>query len=305
MFDSISVTRTQTKTIIDSLQNKLHDTIYENAKLRAQLFDKGSEQKDTTSGTSANTKFGKQSILGKPPSSSRTKLYAVSPIPKSMVFPKVGETHALSNPVTSNSIPPLQESRVMKNDKVIAPEMFRINPFKTSREEKYVPNKVRASVRTTSIIVSRPHVITKKVFNSDSNGLSFTGVDNIAKTRRPRPRSNTKNDRVPSALASPKPSKPRSFLRWSPTGRLFDLKGKIIASSKSESQSDSSKGDNACTSKPLEPTINRFPNSTFSLVGYPNMFMVRRLGLFQAYDRESKASHKFRPEVFGNCSLWK
>nr|GEV05795.1 hypothetical protein [Tanacetum cinerariifolium] len=40
MFDSISVTRTQTKTIIASFQNKLHDTIYENAKLRAQLFKK-------------------------------------------------------------------------------------------------------------------------------------------------------------------------------------------------------------------------------------------------------------------------
>ncbi|GJS70043.1 hypothetical protein Tco_0702884 [Tanacetum coccineum] len=44
LFDSISVTRAQTKTIIDSFQNKLHDTMYENAKLRAQLFDKVSEQ---------------------------------------------------------------------------------------------------------------------------------------------------------------------------------------------------------------------------------------------------------------------
>nr|GEZ20406.1 retrovirus-related Pol polyprotein from transposon TNT 1-94 [Tanacetum cinerariifolium] len=51
LFDSISGTRTQTKTIINSLQNKLHDTIYENATLRAQLFDKVFEQKDTTSGT--------------------------------------------------------------------------------------------------------------------------------------------------------------------------------------------------------------------------------------------------------------
>nr|GEW90677.1 hypothetical protein [Tanacetum cinerariifolium] len=66
-------------------------------------------------------------------------------------------------------------------------------------------------------------------------------------------------------LASPKPSIPRSFLRWSPTRRLFDLKGKIIASSKLESQSDCSKGDNACTSNPLEPTIKRFLNPTFSL----------------------------------------
>nr|GEZ15053.1 hypothetical protein [Tanacetum cinerariifolium] len=64
LFDSISVTRTQTKTIIDSLKNKLHDTIYENAKLRARLFNKVSEQKDTTRGTRANTKFAKQSILG-------------------------------------------------------------------------------------------------------------------------------------------------------------------------------------------------------------------------------------------------
>nr|GEV99188.1 hypothetical protein [Tanacetum cinerariifolium] len=253
-----------------------------------------------------------------------------------------------------------------------------INPFKPSREQKHVPNKVRATVRTNPITVSLPPVITKKVVNSDSNGLSSTGVDNT-KTRRPQPRKNTKNDRVPSMskssrnknkeveveehhrklllsmnkkhmssecnnvklatqnlkskvvcamckqclisinhdvcllnyvngmtsygkkqkenvsiqenqkkqkpkvkkpkkvgsierLALPKPSKPRTFLRWSQTGRLFDLKGKIIASSKSKSQS------NCC---------------------YPNMFMVYRLGLFQAYDRESKASHKFRLEVFG------
>nr|GFC03976.1 hypothetical protein [Tanacetum cinerariifolium] len=59
LFDSISMTRTQTKTIIDSLQNKLQDMIYENGKLRAQLIDKVSDQKDTACGTSANTKFAK------------------------------------------------------------------------------------------------------------------------------------------------------------------------------------------------------------------------------------------------------
>ncbi|GJT71032.1 retrovirus-related pol polyprotein from transposon TNT 1-94 [Tanacetum coccineum] len=200
--------------------------------------------------------------------------------------------------------------------------MFRINPFKTS----------------------------KKDVNYDSNGLSSTCVDNTAKTKRPHPRSNIKNDRVPSAfksrcfknkeveveehprnlllsknkehmsskcnniklairnekskvvcamcqqclitsnhdvcvlnyvndmnscvykfnvnvsnitnqkkhlpkirrpkklgskgrLASPKPSRPTTCLRWSPTGRMFDLKGKIIESSKSESQSYCSKGN--------------------------------------------------------------
>nr|GEX56891.1 retrovirus-related Pol polyprotein from transposon TNT 1-94 [Tanacetum cinerariifolium] len=254
-----------------------------------------------------------------------------------------------------------------------------INPFKTSREERHMPNKVRASVRTNPITVSQPPFITKKVVNSDSNGLSFTGVDNT-KTRRPQLRSNTKNERVLSAskssqsknkevkvekhhrnlilsrnkkhmssecnnvklathnvkvvcamckqclnsvnhdvcllnyvnsmtsrgkkqttnvsinetqkkqqpkvkktkkvgsierLASPKPSKPRSFLRWSQTGRLFDLKGKIIVSSESESQSDCSNGDNACTSNPLEPKIKRFPNST-SFLG--RVYFIEGLG---------------------------
>ncbi|GKE33364.1 hypothetical protein Tco_1452686 [Tanacetum coccineum] len=35
LFDSIKVTWAQTKAIIDSLQDKLHDTVYKNAKLRA------------------------------------------------------------------------------------------------------------------------------------------------------------------------------------------------------------------------------------------------------------------------------
>nr|GEX01557.1 copia protein [Tanacetum cinerariifolium] len=310
------------------------------------------EFQDNTRGTSANTKFEKQSIMEN--------------------LPKVGESHALSKPVTSNSIPTPQESKVIKNDKVIYPVLFRINPFKPSREKRHGPNKVRASVRTKPITVSQPPVFTKKDVNSDSNGLSSTGIDNT-KTRRPQPRSNTKNDRVPSAsksscnknkgvgveehhrnlllsknkkhtsytcnnfkfdslnvkskvvcamckkclisvnhdvcllnyvngkisrgkkqkanvlinenqkkqkpnvkktkkvgfierLVTPKPSKPRPFLRWSPTGRLFDLKGKIIASRESESQSDCSNGDNACTSNPLEPKIKWFPNST-SLLG--------------------------------------
>nr|GEV50265.1 Gag-Pol polyprotein [Tanacetum cinerariifolium] len=85
LFDSVSVPRTQNKSMVASLQNKLQDTIYENAKLRAQLFKKVSEQKDITRGTSMNTKFAKKPILGKPP--------------------KVGETHALSKPALQTRFP--------------------------------------------------------------------------------------------------------------------------------------------------------------------------------------------------------
>nr|GEU31513.1 hypothetical protein [Tanacetum cinerariifolium] len=267
LFDSISMSRAQTKTIIASLQNELQSNINKNAKLRTQLFKKVSDQKYNTQDTSKNTKFAKQPIVEN--------------------LPKVGKTNALSNPVTSNSVPTPQESKGVNNDKVIAPGMFRINPSKTSREEKHVPNTLSASARTKPITVSQPPVITKKDVNSDLNGLSSTGVDNT-KTRRPQPRSNTENDRKcliyvnhdkclsnymngknscgknqkakvsvkevqmkyqpkvtkpknvehHKSLATPKPRKPRFLLRWSPTGRLFNQEGKLAASSNSESQYD-------------------------------------------------------------------
>nr|GFC78615.1 hypothetical protein [Tanacetum cinerariifolium] len=117
--------------------------------------------------------------------------------------------------------------------------------------------------------------------------LPKVGVDNT-KTRRPQPRSSTKNDRVSSAskssrgqnkeakpkvtktkkvgthesLATPKPRKSRLLLRWSPTGRLFDHEGRLAASSNPESQYDCSNGDNASTSNTMEPKIKRFLNST-------------------------------------------
>ncbi|GJT65517.1 hypothetical protein Tco_1016997 [Tanacetum coccineum] len=115
LFDSINVTRAQTKLIIDSLQNKLHDTIYENAKLRAQLFDKVSEQKDTTKGTSTNTKFANQSTERKPFLQSLRNTFVVRQpnafqserpnFSKTQVPQKVDKTNDLSNPVTSNSVP--------------------------------------------------------------------------------------------------------------------------------------------------------------------------------------------------------
>ncbi|GKD94138.1 hypothetical protein Tco_1373975 [Tanacetum coccineum] len=35
---------------------------------------------------------------------------------------------------------------------------------------------------------------------------------------------------------------------------------------------------------------------------YQDFFIVRRLGLFQAYDRESEVAHQLRLEVYGNCT---
>ncbi|GJS85436.1 hypothetical protein Tco_0751977 [Tanacetum coccineum] len=175
LFDSIQVSRAQTKSLTDSLNEKLNAMIHENAKLRAQLFDKISKQKNIPNGTSVNTKFSKPSVLGKPPSNFRSKLYVVTPLPKS-----------LPKSVTSHSVPKTQESNVVKNCNVIAPGMFRINPSQTSRVDTFMPNKQsKESVRTNRITTSQPHVITKENVNPNSNGLSSTGVESAAKTRRP------------------------------------------------------------------------------------------------------------------------
>ncbi|GJZ76222.1 hypothetical protein Tco_0640687 [Tanacetum coccineum] len=220
--------------MIETLKNKSHDTIYENAKLRAQLFDKVSELKDTTHGTSTNTKFAKQSILGKLPSSFIPKMYVVTPLPKSKSIPKVGESNALSKQVTSNSVPSSQESRVVKNERVIAPGIFRINPFKASR---YV-NGMKSRKKNQSAKVSK-----------SANQKKHKA--NVKKSKKSRSKE---------SLALP--SKPRYFLRWLPTGRIFYLCRKITSSSNTESESDTSVYEITSASNPQEPTNKGFPTST-------------------------------------------
>nr|GFA37498.1 hypothetical protein [Tanacetum cinerariifolium] len=195
--------------IIASLQNELQSNIYKNAKLRTQLFKKVSDQKDNTQDLSANTKFAKQPIVED--------------------LPKIGKTKALSKPVTSNSVPTPQEPKGVNNDMVIAPGMFRISPDKVSREAKKVPNTFSASSRTKPITVSQAPVITKKNVNSDVNGLSSTGLDNT-KTRRPQPRSNTKNDRVPSASKSSRSKNKEVKVEEHHRNLLLSKKNKHISS---------------------------------------------------------------------------
>nr|GFC59241.1 integrase, catalytic region, zinc finger, CCHC-type, peptidase aspartic, catalytic [Tanacetum cinerariifolium] len=126
----------------------------------------------------------------------------------------------------------------MNNDKVIAPGMFRISPDKVSREAKTVPNTVSASSRTKPITISQPSVITTKGMNSNSNGLSSTGLDNT-KTRRPQPRSNTKNDRVPSASKSSRSMNKEVKVEEHHRNLLLSKKNKHSSSACSNSKIDS------------------------------------------------------------------
>nr|GEX21897.1 putative ribonuclease H-like domain-containing protein [Tanacetum cinerariifolium] len=250
----ISHLKTTYKNLSDSIKSnrahaKLHDLIFENAKLRAWLFENTSESMKNISETSVT------------PHVDKPKLSAITPLSKKL----------------------------------------HINPSQTPRVD-LVPNKQSsASIRTNPITNSQRHVIVKENVSSNMVTASSIGLVHTARIRRPQPKGNTRNARIPYAskssevkknrhrtqvwkpkqvgskerLAS-KPRLPRLSLKWSPSGRSFDQKGKLVAS----------KGTN-------------FPND-----GCPNLSVVHRLGLFQAYDREHQASHQLCVEVFRNCMLW-
>ncbi|GJZ25138.1 hypothetical protein Tco_0562597 [Tanacetum coccineum] len=94
-------------------------------------------------------------------------------------------------------------------------------------------------------LINANHDVCVLKYVNDMNSCGDKHSANASKTantKKHKPKGKKpKNVGFKERLASPKPSKPRSCLRWSPTGRRFDLKGKIIESNKSESRSDNSK----------------------------------------------------------------
>nr|GFC34420.1 integrase, catalytic region, zinc finger, CCHC-type, peptidase aspartic, catalytic [Tanacetum cinerariifolium] len=71
---------------------------------------------------------------------------------------------------------------------------------------------------------------------------SMVSFKEIQMKYRPKA-SKPKNVGTYERLATLKPRKPRFLLRWSPTGKMFDQDGKLVAPSNSESHVDCSNGD--------------------------------------------------------------
>ncbi|GJR81479.1 hypothetical protein Tco_0152264 [Tanacetum coccineum] len=332
LFDSIKVTQAQTNSIIDSLQKQLYDTIYENAKLRAQLFDKVSKTKGTTKGTRMNTMFTNQSILGKPPSSFyKPKLYSITPFPKSSVLPKVDKTNALSKPITSNSAPSTQELKVVQTVNVISLESLGLiilrplgvnNTAKTRRPHlrsnsntDRVPFKSKSSCLSNNVkkieenhrnsqipknqkhmssecnnitlairnakskivcvmckqcLVTANHDVCVLNYVNDMNSRADNQSVNVTvRENQKKYKANAKNSKELSSkgsLASSRPSKPKTCLRWIPTRRIFAMCEKLTESSNTENKSEKSVCDNASTSNPSKPSSKGFTIST-SLLG--------------------------------------
>nr|GFB24969.1 integrase, catalytic region, zinc finger, CCHC-type, peptidase aspartic, catalytic [Tanacetum cinerariifolium] len=216
------------ETKLASLQNELQINIYKNDKLRTQLFKKVSDQKDNTQDSSKNTKFAKQ--------------------PNVEILPKIGETNALSKPVTSNSVSTLS---------------------KGVNNAKKCLNYVNHDVCLNNYVNSKKSRGRKHKANVSKNE---TQQKNQPKIKKPKKVGFIKR------LATPKPRKPRFLLRWSPTGKTFDSAGKLVAPINSEGHVDCSNGDIACISNAMEPKIKRFPNSTSLIVRFGNDHVAAILG---------------------------
>nr|GFC80283.1 hypothetical protein [Tanacetum cinerariifolium] len=99
----------------------------------------------------------------------------------------------------SHSVPQPREFNVVKHRNVIAPGMFKINPSQTPRVD-LVPNKQsNASIGINPITNSQRHVTVKENVSSNTVTASSTRLVHTARTRRPQPKGNTRNVRVPSA----------------------------------------------------------------------------------------------------------
>nr|GEU75138.1 hypothetical protein [Tanacetum cinerariifolium] len=287
--DSITSNRAHTK---------LHNLIYENAKLRAHLFENTSESINNTSRTSVT------------PHVDKPKLIAITPHSKKL--------HAS---IPSHSVPQPREFNVVKHRNVIAPKMFKIDPSQTFRVD-LVPNKQSsASIRTNPITNFYCHVTFKENVSSGTVNASFTGLVHTARTRRPQPKGITRNARVPSAFKSSEVKKNvtvedhRRILLLSKNQKTMSSKCNNI---KLAIRNDKSKivcgtckrclvtaNHDACLLSPVNALNSRENNLCAPLV------QIRRdtgHRLFQAYDREHQASHQLCVEVlrtvrFGNVHI--
>ncbi|GJY72687.1 retrovirus-related pol polyprotein from transposon TNT 1-94 [Tanacetum coccineum] len=158
---------------------------------------------------------------------------------------KTRRPHPRSN--TKNDRVPSVSKRSRIKNKEVEVEEHPIN-FLISKNKKHISsecNNVKLAVRNNKskivcamfkqcLITANHDVCVLNHVNgmnsrSKKQKASVSNIENQTKHKAPvwKPKNVGSKER----LASPKPSKPGMHLRWSPTGKMFDIKGKLIASS--------------------------------------------------------------------------
>ncbi|GJT81019.1 integrase, catalytic region, zinc finger, CCHC-type containing protein [Tanacetum coccineum] len=229
---------------IKEMKDIFKDKISENNKLRAQLKGKFSKSQMNQSGTSVNTKLSK-------PSTSGTKLFSVTPLPKSKVIPKVVEKMICLFKIETEPI-----NAYFKYNRVVYRDYLKV-----TKEHVATLHELLEEARTLKPLDE--HIGYAFKFAEQIQELLVVSPTNASGSK---PRSNTKNDRIPQLPSRSKKNKVeahhRKFkssanknnhvsncnanvknialsknsdticlsynecLKWIPTGRTFNLEGK-------------------------------------------------------------------------------
>nr|GEY08042.1 hypothetical protein [Tanacetum cinerariifolium] len=307
----ISHLKTTYKNLFDSITSnqahaKLHNLIYENAQLRAWLFENISESINNTSGTSVTHSVDKPKLIVVPPYSK--KLHASIPSHSENVCsdmvnasstrlvhtartkrpqPK-GKTRNAGVPSASKSskvkknVTVEDHRRILllsKNQKTMSSECNNIKLAIQNDKFEIVYGTCKQCLDTANhdaCLLSSVNALNSRANNLCANA-SLSANQKRHRTQVWKPKQVGFKKRL---ACTPKPRLPRFSLKWSPSGCSFDLKGKLVASKETNCPND----DKACPSNPQEPIQKQFPNSTVFLDSFWELFTLGTTTLLQFWD---------------------
>nr|GEV23449.1 retrovirus-related Pol polyprotein from transposon TNT 1-94 [Tanacetum cinerariifolium] len=246
--------KTTYKNLFDSIKSnrakaKLHDLIFENAKLKARLFENTSESENVSSNmaTASSTGLVHTARTRRPQPKGNTRNAKVLSASKSSEVKKIVtvEDHR-------------KTLLISKNRKTMSFECNNIKLAIRNDKSKIVYNTCKQCLVTANHDACLTPFV--NVMNPRANKLC-ANVPLSANQKRHRiqvwkPKQVGSKERLAS-----KPRLPRLSLKWSTSGRSFDQKGKLVASKGTYCPND----DKSCTSNPQEPMRKRFPNSSVFL----------------------------------------
>ncbi|GJZ18181.1 gag-pol polyprotein [Tanacetum coccineum] len=149
-------------------------------------------------------------------------------------------------------------------------------------------------------LVTSNHDVCVLNYVNDMNSCDDNQSANVSKhENQKKHKANAKNLKElgsKGSLASSRPSKPRTYLRWIPTRRIFAMCGKLTASNNTENKSEKSVCDNASTSNPSEPSSKGFSNFA-SLLG-----RIKREGHYLCNVR---VEYEWKPSRSTSCNVFR
>ncbi|GKE72823.1 hypothetical protein Tco_1534864, partial [Tanacetum coccineum] len=170
----------------------------------------------------------------------------------------------------SNNIEKIEEnhrnSQIPKNQKHMSSECNNIMLAIRNAKFKIVCVMCKQCLVTANHDVCVLNYVNYMNFRADNQSANVRIRENQKKYK-----ANAKNSKElgsKGSLASYRPSKPRTCLRWIPIGRIFSMCGKLPASSNTENKSKKSVGNNASILLPRNLQVKGFRFLLLLLAGF-------------------------------------